>query len=159
MLLLCPPIVSAELSPPALLPHAPFTNDVEILRFSEHLMTSLGETKLDAAVALARRNSHLDDKTTQQNLTETFESLHKHLNRGELNHSQLSHRQFDTRQFNPGQFNNGHGFEIRYIQRSAFGRSFIRHQYELQNDMQKLRCMITYRRKTDGWRLNQLWCS
>lgn len=115
-------------------PTAPFINDLEIRRFSDELINAIAKTDIHAAAQYARANSHLDDDITQKNLTGVFENLALALeNQGD--------------------------FAIKFVQESRFGRSFIRHQYALKNAHLTLRCMLTYRRKAAGWRLNQLWCA
>ncbi len=112
---------------------APFTNEDALREFSNVLIDRIGSTDLAAAEAMAKNNSHLDDVITQQNLSEVFAFL-KRTGVG------------------------GSVAKTYFVQESKFGRSFIRHQYSLDNAKQSLRCMLTYRWKTDGWRLNQLWC-
>lgn len=113
---------------------APFVNDTALRRFSDSLMDLLSLGKIEQAGRLARENSHLDDPVVQQNLDEVFNEL--------VNNALV-----------------GTAPVVRYVQNSKFGRSFIRHQYALVAEDSSMRCMITYRRKTDGWRLNQLWCN
>lgn len=112
---------------------APFPNEDALRAFSNVLIDRIGGTDLAAAEAMAKNNSHLDDEITQQNLSEVFAFLKR----------------------------SGVGGGVAktyFVQESKFGRSFIRHQYSLDHAQQSLRCMLTYRWKTDGWRLNQLWC-
>lgn len=125
---------------------APFNNETVLRNFSDALITRIGDADLTAAKNLAIKNSHRDDDITQHNLNEVFDSLGQHLA-------------------------NSEPLKVEFVQESKFGRSFIRHQYSLNRPLkhslehpreqswQALRCMLTYRRKTDGWRLNQLWCN
>ncbi|MEM7469324.1 MAG: hypothetical protein AAF387_20905 [Pseudomonadota bacterium] len=113
---------------------APFIDETEIRAFSEQLLAEIGVSGLAGAKNTAIENSHLDDKITQRNLAAEFAKLAELVTEwDELN--------------------------IEYVQTSKFGRSFIRHQYAVTNRDVALRCMLTFRRKTDGWRLNQLWCT
>ena len=114
-------------------PSAPFANDDAMREFSDELMTRLGNGELEQAQRKAVENSHLDDPVVQQNLDEAFAALAQKL-------TPVAALSAD------------------YIQTSKFGRSFVRHQFALDNEAFSMRCMMTYRRKTDGWRLNQLWC-
>ena len=114
-------------------PSAPFANDNAMREFSDELMTRLGNGELEQAQRKAVENSHLDDPVVQQNLDEAFAALAQKL-------TPVAALSAD------------------YIQTSKFGRSFVRHQFALGNRAFSMRCMMTYRRKTDGWRLNQLWC-
>ena len=114
-------------------PSAPFANDNAMREFSDKLMTRLGNGELEQAQRKAVENSHLDDPVVQQNLDEAFAALAQKL-------TPVAALSAD------------------YIQTSKFGRSFVRHQFALGNEAFSMRCMMTYRRKTDGWRLNQLWC-
>lgn len=125
----CGPIAFAKPAQPA-----PFTNEQALREFSNALIGEIGRTNLDSAESSARKNSHLDDEITQQNLNDVFVVLKRLLNEP-------------------------HIMESRFVQQSKFGRSFIRYQYSLSNAQLSIRCMLTYRRKTEGWRLNQLWCS
>lgn len=113
---------------------APFNDAQTLRRFSDFLITKIAQLELHEAETLAKKNSHVDDKITQQNLDEVFAELRNQLPTGE-------------------------SMQEQFVQQSNFGRSFIRHQYSLKHAQQSTRCMLTYRRKTDGWRLNQLWCS
>ena len=113
---------------------APFRSEIALETFSRSLIGEIANTNLDSAKSIARNNSHLDDEITQRNLQDVFFAL-KHL------------------------VGDGQTMESRFVQQSKFGRSFIRHQYSLSNAELTIRCMLTYRRKTAGWRLNQLWCS
>ncbi|MGR8948796.1 MAG: hypothetical protein ACU84Q_12160 [Gammaproteobacteria bacterium] len=112
---------------------APFKNEVELRDFSELLVNHIGRRSIQLARDVAVANSHLDDEVVQRNIAETFELLPKKL---------VSESMYKT----------------QYVQTSKFGRSFIRHQYAFENSGHSMRCMLTYRRKTDGWRLNQVWC-
>ena len=112
---------------------APFANDIAMRQFSDDLMTLLGDGDLEQAQKAAIANSHLDDPVAQKNLDEAFKLLTEKLDRSAK-------------------------IAADYVQTSKFGRSFLRHQYALEAPDFAMRCMATYRRKTDGWRLNQLWC-
>ena len=113
---------------------APFANDSALRQFSDSLMALLSIGNIEEARQFAIGNSHLDDPVVQQNLNEVFDAI-------------KSNALDDTR------------LTVSYVQTSKFGRSFIRHQYTLTAADIAMRCMMTYRRKTDGWRLNQLWCN
>lgn len=113
--------------------NAPFDSNIAMRQFSEDLMTLLGTGELARAQQSAVGNSHLDDPVAQENLNEAFDMLAKKL----AGAPKLA---------------------VNYVQTSKFGRSFLRHQYTLAAPDFAMRCMMTYRRKTDGWRLNQLWC-
>ena len=114
-------------------PTAPFANDKVMREFSDELMARLGNGEIEQAQLTAVKNSHLDDPVVQQNLNAAFAFL--------------------TEKLSPPAAHN-----VDYVQTSKFGRSFVRHQFALANEEFSMRCMMTYRRKTDGWRLNQLWC-
>lgn len=113
---------------------APFANDSALRQFSDSLMGLLSIGKIEEARQFAIRNSHLDDPVVQQNLNDVFDAI-------------KGNPLTDTEP------------TVSYVQTSKFGRSFIRHQYTLNSANIAMRCMMTYRRKTDGWRLNQLWCN
>ena len=112
---------------------APFSNELELRQFSDMLVQQIGDGALEAAKNVAVDNSHLDDEIAQRNISETFDLL-------------------------PSKLISDDVYQTTYVETSKFGRSFIRHQYAFDNAEQALRCMLTYRRKTDGWRLNQIWC-
>ena len=112
---------------------APFTTASALQTFSETLMRLVSHGDVEQAERLAVANSHLDDPITQQNLADAFDTLKETLRASAI-------------------------LSLDYVQTSKFGRSFLRHQYALENADVAMRCMLTYRRKTAGWRLNQLWC-
>ena len=125
--------LSTVTSAPVAVVSAPFQDERALRQFSDHLMQLLAEGKLESAQHAAVRNSHGDDAVAQQNISTMFASLRDQL-------ADIS------------------GSNTEFVQTSHFGRSFMRHQYSLHGREFALRCMLTYRRKTDGWRLNQIWC-
>lgn len=128
-----PSRLPAEMTAEEPVSEAPFSNETALRKFSDALVKQIGGGAIDLAETTAIANSHLDDEVAQRNIAETFDLL-------------------------PTKLDGAETFETKYVQMSKFGRSFIRHQYAFENGEKSLRCMLTYRRKTDGWRLNQLWC-
>ncbi len=126
--------VSATLNAEELAAQAPFKVEKELRQFTQEIIESLVTIEFEFVASRIVKNSHLDDPTAQKNLLDFNEKF-------------------------PGQLATlGSGANTQYIQRSKFGSSFIRYQYDISGTESAIRCMFTYRRKTDGWRLNQLIC-
>ena len=113
---------------------APFRSMTELDQFSKTLFADLATHDFDEVFKRIKKSAHQDDEKVMENLVAFSASFPQ----------QRSTLRTPIR--------------TRYIQQSKFGGSFLRHQYEIGDADSRLRCMVTYRRKTDGWRINQLLC-
>ncbi|MBM4227247.1 MAG: hypothetical protein FJ164_05830 [Gammaproteobacteria bacterium] len=112
---------------------APYRSLADARRGADLIVQTLRQSGPEAALALAVRESHLDDPRVQENLTRMKSSFPGHM-------ATL-----------------GAPTEAEFTGLDRFMSSFGRYNYLLQCPDGQLRLMFTYRRKTDGWRLNQFY--
>lgn len=112
---------------------APYRSLADAREGSDLILQTLQESGAEAALALAVRESHQDDPRVQKNLSQMTARLPAHMaSLGPLGEAEFT------------------GLD-RFM--SAFGR----YNYLVHGAEGDLRVMLTYRRKTDGWRLNQFY--
>ncbi len=112
---------------------APFRTIKDAENAATLITRNLFASDVVAAVQLAIRDSHLDDPYTQKNLQWVQKDLPMKLNRL--------------------------GKPVRFIPTGTdrFVSAFVRFNFLLHYERGALRLMLTFRRKTAGWRLNQLY--
>jgi hypothetical protein len=110
---------------------APYPTIAAAAAGASALVAVLDEQGAAASLAHARRESHLDDPRVQRSLdavSATLPALRAGI--GEVRTSEL-------------------------VATDRFASSFVRFTWLLRGSSGELRVMFTYRRKTNGWRLNQ----
>jgi hypothetical protein len=112
---------------------APYRSLADARRGADLIVETLRQSGPDAALDLAVRESHLDDPRVQENLARMKAGFPAHM-------ATL-----------------GAPTEAEFTGLDRFMSSFGRYNYLLQCPEGQLRLMFTYRRKTDGWRLNQFY--
>ena len=100
---------------------------------SNQLVEALQREGASAVLALATRESHLDDPRVQENLARMRERL-------------------PTRMEAIGEIQG-----VEFVGLDRFISSFGRYNYRVQGTNGEMRVMFTWRRKTHGWRLNQFY--
>lgn len=112
---------------------APYRTLAAAREGSDRLTEILQREGAVEVLALATRESHLDDPRVQENLTRMRKALPSHMESlGEIQ-------------------------EIEFVGLDRFMSSFGRYNYRVKCSEGELRLMFTWRRKTDGWRLNQFY--
>ncbi|MEN9726386.1 MAG: hypothetical protein RL434_752 [Pseudomonadota bacterium] len=112
---------------------APYRTLADARSGADLIIQTLRESGPEAALDLAVRESHRDDPRVQKNLTEMRARFPAHM-------ATL-----------------GASGEADFTGLDRFMSSFGRYNYLLRCANGELRLMFTYRRKTDGWRLNQFY--
>lgn len=112
---------------------APYQTLAAAREGSDRLAETLRTEGAAEALALATRESHLDDPRVQENLARMRKALPSHMESlGEIQ-------------------------EIEFVGLDRFMSSFGRYNYRVKCSEGELRLMFTWRRKTHGWRLNQFY--
>lgn len=110
---------------------APYRTLVAAREGSNQLVETLQREGASAVLALATRDSHLDDPRVQENLARMRERLPARMDAlGEIQ-------------------------GVEFVGLDRFMSSFGRYTYRVQGTTGEMRVMFTWRRKTHGWRLNQ----
>jgi len=112
---------------------APYRNADQIRHGARTLLDLLLQDGAPAALRHARENSHLDDPKVQANLDWATRTLPDRL-------APL-----------------GHCHRVTLSDEERFASSFMRFHFVLDCAQGQRQFMLTYRRKTDGWRLNQFY--
>lgn len=112
---------------------APYPTLAAAREGSNRLVETLQREGASAVLALATRESHLDDPRVQENLARMRELLPARVDTlGEIQ-------------------------EVEFVGLDRFMSSFGRYNYRVKCTAGELRLMFTWRRKTHGWRLNQFY--
>lgn len=112
---------------------APYRNPDQIRHGARALLDLLVQDGAAAALHSARENSHLDDPKVQTNLDWAAQTLPDRL-----------------APLGPCQ-------QVTLSDEERFASSFMRFHFVLDCAHGQRQFMLTYRRKTDGWRLNQFY--
>jgi len=112
---------------------APYRTIAQADTAARSLLEVLVEDGPEAALGRAREASHLDDPRVQRNLAWARQGLPSRM------------RELGAPQ------------SLETIGTDRFMSAFVRFSYRVRCARGDLRVMLTFRRKTDGWRLNQFY--